>query len=831
MARTPGKHPTSLTLTQSKNPHRAVASRHGKLSYLEYSFAKGLMDEVDWWIEQGVVAEALAGKARSRRDYASSLMEYFSIWLGNRGVTSIQEAQRIGGVLDILWQGGAKDKTDRHATWLTRLVSWPLADALLDLGKNPWDLPKPAGVTLPGAQADHSHAVAAGLDFLHRYQQQQRDGYHLTQGNLVQAQVLVARMDRMLGVALPDIGGRRALAKALAGTVRGGVSDDMAQDHPGLADTRLTVPWARWRDQLLDLGAPVLMGNMDALETLIADAPHTAMRSWHINGITSRIAHDRHKAAMEAQGKNWWEVRTPELPAHEVLDLLIKENERRALNWSRATNRWLNALEPAMRAPLTEDDLQNLRYDNASRSGRRWGMLLDAPHGRVLAKRIGSALLARGQPLPWTPTTRQASNFETHLDDLFCVSERRSVRRIAYVVELLSDPAMREGGVSTEWRAAVARQLLTRVPLGDKPDSPAPGFMTGDDIPRQSYFQRSDKLILPTAQELRALLDLADLSLLGGENPSQILDKHDMNWVGWMLGQLPDTWENARVPDEQRDRLLDVLAQRGTLDVMFSILDPLMDGDEARFDDAVKPVGILTGSWWSRWMQNEAHAKRMEDALERANKPDTQQRFRRLVAWTHVLTRSRHPDENDGYFKQTSEQEGRSPYFQDLIAHHVVKSIASHRRGDSWNTLEKDLNGLTWALRLGWSATDALDPTERLVRVCAEQTGLATEAHQALVVEVLRQLGSVDESGALLLTHLMTEERNGYMKSGWSDTADVLIEAGACPSIPGGELRAGSLAAHVASAVARRELGNLGRQVARERCKVEQEEPRRKPRF
>ena len=190
MTRLPGKPPSSLTATQSKNPHRAVASRHGKLSYLEYSFAKGLMDEVDWWIEQGVVAEALAGNARSRRDYAASLMEYFSIWLGNRGVTSIQEAQRISGVLDILWQGGAKDKTDRHATWLTRLVAWPLADTLLDLGKNPWDLPKPAGVTLPGAQADHSHAVAAGMDFLHRYQQQRRDGYHLAQGNLGQAQAL-----------------------------------------------------------------------------------------------------------------------------------------------------------------------------------------------------------------------------------------------------------------------------------------------------------------------------------------------------------------------------------------------------------------------------------------------------------------------------------------------------------------------------------------------------------------------------------------------------------------------------------------------------------------
>ena len=49
------------------------------------------------------------------------------------------------------------------------------------------------------------------------------------------------------------------------------------------------------------------MGNMDALETLIADSPHTPLRSWHINGITHRIASDRHKAAMAARGKNWWD--------------------------------------------------------------------------------------------------------------------------------------------------------------------------------------------------------------------------------------------------------------------------------------------------------------------------------------------------------------------------------------------------------------------------------------------------------------------------------------------------------------------------------------------
>lgn len=247
--------PASLSEHRIRQPHKTTTTReHGTVSYLEQSFANGNLAEMEYWIASGVVEQALAGKARSKRDYQSSLMKLFLEGTSYSHLPAKpSDDARLAAIVEVLWEGGAKYKTEHHEFWLKYAIAMPLADRLLDLGTDPWAI---TGAGTNGRQAS-LNAVEHGMTLLATAQHypywRWKDCDQDIDGD-VAILALEQRLDRCLAHTCssePLL--RSALAKAAEG---------MLQKHyTRKSDER----WRKWRGALLDAGARASLVDGDAL--------------------------------------------------------------------------------------------------------------------------------------------------------------------------------------------------------------------------------------------------------------------------------------------------------------------------------------------------------------------------------------------------------------------------------------------------------------------------------------------------------------------------------------------------------------------------------------
>lgn len=824
------ERPYTLTLTQANNPHRTAPNTHVPQSYLEESFSRGNLSEIEYWIQSGVVAQALSGQSKSRRDYATSLMEFFSLWLAEQHLVSDRE--RISKVIEVLWEGGAKDKVERHATWLARMISWPLADRLLDMGVNPWESARVLEIRhMSGSSKryvrakthhEHKNAMIAGLNALAYAEKNINDHLGIDKSQLSR---LTARIQRMfLGSHTPE---RDDLQQALGLVVRGGLQAELdtacsrgGEQAPGKTDQQQRVAqWATWRDLLLARDARALMYFGDGLDELILAAPSEPLSRWHIHNIEHNLAQALRKEQALAQGKEWWDLPLPKLADEQANEIMLDQLGRRALGWQRAAHAWLDALDGAMSRALDEWDRQKLHYGNGAASGERWGKLLDAPGGLDLVKRMASKLSARGQALPWSPLNRSLANARTH--DLVTYKGYRSMRRLDLVKQLLADPALTQDGVLPAWRADLAHSFLKAEAGEDTPQSPCPGLRLDGEESRKPrlYRYNTSELGLPTESELDLLLDLAGPDVMGFDQLDPKINS-DAHWVMVVFSQLPDMWKQRSVPAKDQQALLDVLARRGVLDKIMAGLTAFSTGALSKLSsDSLHTMehqgDLARNSWLKHWKKVEV-LPLLEQTLQRHCTPESQQVLDRLLAWDRVVnnksvlsTRSVEELERDDRVLGRVAQD--CPSLIDRMAGVLARRIGSESHNGGWDNIMYHLVELNMLATLGWEPQEESDPSEMIFRALAEQR--PTEEQQQQALELLKSLGAPDEVGGALLTSLMEhEDQAGTDRTGWKESIDPLINAGASPSISGQPLVSGTLRGHIVSSIRRRQLADVAQQ-------------------
>lgn len=831
------ERPYTLTLTQANNPHRTAPHTHVPQSYLEESFSRGNLEEIEYWIQSGVVAQALAGQSNSRRDYATSLMEYFSLWLADRHTVS--EPERVNKIIETLWEGGAKDKVERHATWLARMVVWPIADRLLDRGVNPWDaarvleIPQKSGPPKRYVRSsNHSEFPNAMLAGLHALVYAEENIGNTTLGtDKEQLAWLEARVERMFGSFHTP--GRDELQQALGLVTRGGLKAEIAQamqrrdDDPWRRreQEQRVRQWTRWRDRLLAKGASALMGPGDALDELISVAPSEPLNRWQIHGLEYKLANDLRMEQAKSQGVDWWTLPLPAAPEERTNEIMLDLLGRRALGWQQASQRWLDALDEALSRPLDERDQQKLYFDNGAANGARWGKLLDAPGGLDLARRLARKLSERGQPLPWSPLNRSLSS--ARMQELVAINGYRSLRRLAQVKQLLEDPGLTPDGVLPAWRAELAHTFLRAEPSGDSPQSPVPGMTLGtsSELKPRMYRPPSNTLGLPTGPELDLLLDLAGPDIMGVDLFSLKMDS-DAHWVVALFSQLPKMWEERNTPQEERQAVLDVLARRGVMDkIILSLTCFTIEGLVRPAQYSILEILELERQgeqaknlWLNSWKKAETLSL-LETTLERHCKPETRQVLERLLAWDRIahypqmLLTTRSAEEEVRHTQALTCVSKECPILIDRMAGLLGMRICSKENNSGrWDAILHHLGELNVLAQLGWKPREESDPTYMILKALGMES--PSEEQQQLAIGLLKPLGPINEVGGAFLTCLMElEEQRGTDRMGWKESIDMLIESGAFPSISGESLVSGTLRAHIVSSVRRRLLANVAREV------------------
>ncbi len=124
-----------LTPTQLANPHRStkVGNDSESLSHFERSFAHHRYEEILEWDRRGVLEEAMAGKARSRRNYSKLLMS--RLLQGN--VYGFKNHQEWDALLHRLWDMGASKHTESYDDWLPGAAPYSFAKVLIAAGAQP----------------------------------------------------------------------------------------------------------------------------------------------------------------------------------------------------------------------------------------------------------------------------------------------------------------------------------------------------------------------------------------------------------------------------------------------------------------------------------------------------------------------------------------------------------------------------------------------------------------------------------------------------------------------------------------------------------------------
>lgn len=614
--------PSSLTAARLRNPHRSTQLRnHGTLSVLEHSFAIGNLDEIEYWIDSGVVAEALGGKARSRRVYTQSLMDFFArsgLWRATHDNGQLARMQRVA---EVLWEGGAKQHVEQYNHWLHAFMVLPFANTLIEHGANPWSCTDEGylrSATSPVCHAMHQIWANRKIHGSIRGQEE------VIPDGLVE---LAKRIDQCLNHPGYTPGAlNEALAQVMTGMLQRGYTHKTDQ------------MWRAWRERLLTLGATATFNENDALDKLVRAAPNTPIRMMDI--IDEKwLLREAKRQALKAQEPpdSYRYIEAPELTEEETQGLAEQARDRRAMRWIKLAHEWLDVLTPSLTHPRTEED-KKARGMQGSHWPRGWANLMDCPGGPEVGERLVELLSRRGQPLPWHSDPGFSRDVNEGLAIITTVEQRRSVRKMDELLRWLAHDRAPTDGTHPAWCIGMASAWLGCSPNQEE-DTQIPGMQLDltDGLGRRSGWARASQseMYLPSPREMEQALQLA------GPRVIATATGKETNWIRSVLRVLPRLWAEQGTPLEQRRALLDVMDRHDALGSLMPGIGVLAKsqglGDEAR--ECALAINTIMGEWFTGWIQDPASQAILIEALEQgqAHRRPLGLAMRRLSQWTQLM--------------------------------------------------------------------------------------------------------------------------------------------------------------------------------------------------
>lgn len=344
--------PLSLTARQAARPHMAVndARTNSSLSVLERSFARASLAEIQYWEQKGVLDEALAGSAPSRREYTHTLMGH--LLAGRRHGFWSADVDGWDAILRKLWDGGASAHVDKYPNWIHGLAGHWLFDVMLDAGTSPYG----SGMFHNCAIDSLVHAVAIN----DAISEDGRPRFFAV--SAADPALLHQQLERCIEFPTDN---PTDLANFLASIVSRGIPR-APQNQPH---------WQRWRDRLLEKGANPLAQPSRVLYLMAMAGPGTSpIPRYDLRGIDPSVDPNMGQPPTEAEIK---------------LSCILRA--KRDAHWIQASTQWVQALVPYITRYAQQDPNHEMETD-------AWVRLIDQPNGLDLANRLLDAGLNR----PWS---------------------------------------------------------------------------------------------------------------------------------------------------------------------------------------------------------------------------------------------------------------------------------------------------------------------------------------------------------------------------------------------------------------------------------------------
>lgn len=346
-----------------KAPHRILKNpQGGTRTHLEVSFARHSIEEIEQWEKLGVVQEALEGRAKSRRNYQKTLMDHFAGRRHQGVFFSKKKFDDRKRVMEMLWEGGAKDHEDRFAVWLCGAIVYPLGDLLLDRKVNPF-----TSITHENMSKSTS-AFGSLLDSLHdllgnRDLAKEGSWPHFMQQEL----------SRKIETCISREMSPKEFELALSEVERLAMSSGSSNEDQ---------IWASWRDRLLEKGfAP----NLESGAVICNKIFHSDLYFGK-----SRVSEEDEKALQDSLEKG-----------ASVEDV---EKMRHSINHDHFTKikiEWLNAILKGV---------EGHRGSKIKLSNYFWSSLMHMSEGN--GYKVGKELLENGYHAPWhTPDCKGSEYF------------------------------------------------------------------------------------------------------------------------------------------------------------------------------------------------------------------------------------------------------------------------------------------------------------------------------------------------------------------------------------------------------------------------------------
>lgn len=789
--------PSSLTAARLRNPHRSTQSRnHGTLSVLEHSFAIGNLDEIEYWIDSGVVAEALGGKARSRRVYTKSLMDFFArsgLW---RATHDNKQRGRMQRVAEVLWEGGAQQHTERYEHWLHAFMALPFADILMDHGANPWTRTDEGYLRNTISSVCHAmYQVWANLRIPGSSQNQNDD---LHEG----LRELVERIDRCL-----DHPGHcpEALNEALAQVMTG----MLQRGYTHKTDQR----WRGWRERLLALGASAVFNEHDALRLLVRSAPHNPIRLADILDEQWRLRAAKREALKALEPPDSYRyIETPELTPEENRKLAEQARDRRAMRWIKLAHEWLDALTPSLSQERTAEEIRAVGMER-SHWPQGWASLMDCPGGVEVGERLVSLLSQHGQPLPWHSDPGFSRDANECLSMITTVDQQRSVRKMDVLLRWLACDQSKQSGIHPAWRISMASAWLGRSP-GLEEDTRIPGMELdlNEGPGRRVGWVRApqDDMFLPSPREMDQALQLAGPRVIVPDTGKEI------HWIQAVLRALPRLWAEHGTPPEQRRDLLDVMDRHDALGGVMPemVLLAQSQGLEDEAQENVQVINTILGKWFAGWTQDLASQAILIEALEQGqtHRRHLGRALRRLSQWTQLMGVGKEFDQVMATPTQGTpliQELAMDPDARALFGRMVKARLVQKDYHDTRNTL-LCVRGLYQVVVAGWKPDDSDAICQALIDGLPKHKVPRPMEQELIKALVNAIVPNPREFYVRLMDNLMRADRlSSSPKKDWSHLVGLLSDDGYTFNIPLPQRTPNSLAQAVGMAHDRVELSKM----------------------
>lgn len=791
--------------TRAQSPHKTSRVRDlGEVSHLERSFAEGNLGEMEYWIQSGVVEQAMAGKTRSRRDYGVVLMDRLSRKLSDIDTLGTDDLNRFNAVLDTLWDLGAIGKIDHHALWLRRLAAFDIADRLVALGHHPgWGREVGDNEQVRGREPGNRSALEQLFCMMVRRQ----DSRYGALGRNAQTSIppaWVARAQRFLAMEGHD---PYALNQALGWVAKGDCGKR----------TNSKTPWGQWRDCLIALGANAMMVEGDALDMLAHMAPTRSLLADDVWAeLRLRLRHDK--------GQH------PGKPSEALVrEVLHEQVGKRALRWTKFANSWLEALErvhpndghTALDRPVSDTEQAVLnhhcwRYSQPSQHPENWARLLDAPNGVEIARRVARGLQKRGQLMPWSPQpTDQAGSWYRSFPDakeLICINNSLSARRLACLAQVLSDEVVREG-VDDQWRTRSADAAMLYDSMGDSRSDPPPSLEF--ELGRTMRWIKPMPLVGVSRKSNRAVEELDGLLAVAGprvlRNPSA-----ECTWTHRTLQGMPEYWHETSTPEDVKRAYVASLDKWGALDALAQVAQELNDLPGTKDQVGVEIHNLSTDlcyDWYSGWIRHGSDQMLLAEHF--SDQPAIAQGIRRLavLCWVrglylvHEEMEQHASEEAPGWVKTCCQQDPALLELAEQAVLHGLEKITSTSRNGQQSKAAWSLHRL---VSMGWASNNPQTCLEVLGRAMVNGPEMVSESILGVLPNLVRSLtGNPNWAEGVfihtLCTHRLTQ---GLAINQWVQYCQEGVERGAEFLLDLSE-RNNALADAVGIALDRRNLARL----------------------